>query len=242
MNKKKSLAYMYDFYNKHMLHDQNDDIQYYKNQIKHYNSKNVLIVGAGTGRVAIPLSDIANVIALDFDEARLEVLREKSKNLKTICCDIKIFDTKEYFDMIVFPYSTIQFSNNEIEIDRILKQLIKIISTDTIILFDISKSFESKQNQKNILLFKDYSEEVKDNVSVYYSAKRYDKYIEFNVNYNLEQQKIQLLETEQYYYHNEKMFNKLLKNNNLKIIKIDYGYGKIYFTHKHIYHVKLDSR
>ena len=242
MNKKKSLAYMYDFYNKHMLHDQNDDIQYYKNQIKHYNSKNVLIVGAGTGRVAIPLSDIANVIALDFDEARLEVLREKSKNLKTICCDIKIFDTKEYFDMIVFPYSTIQFSNNEIEIDRILKQLIKIISTDTIILFDISKSFESKQNQKNILLFKDYSEEVKDNVSVYYSAKRYDKYIEFNVNYNIEQQKIQLLETEQYYYHNEKMFNKLLKNNNLKIIKIDYGYGNKNFTHKHIYHVKLDSR
>ena len=77
MSEKKLLAYMYDFYNKHMLHDQNDDIQYYKNQIKHYNSKNILVVGAGTGRVAIPLSNIANVIALDFDAARLEVLKER---------------------------------------------------------------------------------------------------------------------------------------------------------------------
>ena len=73
MDSKKMLAYMYDFYNLHTLKGQNDDIKYYKEQIKYYNAKTVLIVGAGTGRVAIPLNDVAKVTALDFDEGRLEV-------------------------------------------------------------------------------------------------------------------------------------------------------------------------
>ena len=55
MNEKSLLALMYDFYNLHTLKGQNDDIDYYINQIKKYNAKDVLVIGAGTGRVAIPL-------------------------------------------------------------------------------------------------------------------------------------------------------------------------------------------
>ena len=77
MNDKEILALMYDFYNEHTLKTQNDDIDYYKSIIKDYNLKEVLIVGAGTGRVAIPLSKVANVEALDLDLERLNRIHKK---------------------------------------------------------------------------------------------------------------------------------------------------------------------
>lgn len=81
MDKKSLLALMYDFYNSHTLKGQNDDINYYINQIKLYNSKDILIIGAGTGRVAIPLTKYANITALDFDKERLARLKNKEKKL-----------------------------------------------------------------------------------------------------------------------------------------------------------------
>lgn len=81
MNDKKLLAIMYDFYNHHTLRDQNRDIDYYIKQIQKYSAEKVLVVGAGTGRVAIPLSNYTNVTALDFDEERLNVLISKNKNI-----------------------------------------------------------------------------------------------------------------------------------------------------------------
>ncbi len=48
---------MYDFYNEHTVRDQNKDIQYYINKILEYSAKKILIIGAGTGRVAVPLSE-----------------------------------------------------------------------------------------------------------------------------------------------------------------------------------------
>ena len=81
MNEKSLLALMYDFYNLHTLKGQNDDIDYYINQIKKYNAKDVLVIGAGTGRVAIPLSKYSNVTALDFDKERLNRLKNKEKNI-----------------------------------------------------------------------------------------------------------------------------------------------------------------
>lgn len=239
MTNKKMLAYMYDFYNLHMLRGQNDDIFYFKKQIEINNAKTVLVVGAGTGRIAIPLSDVAKITALDFDEERLMVLNEKCSEIKTICCDIKDFITNEKYDMIIFPYSTIQFSNSPKKTNEIFQQLVKIISKKTIVLFDISSSFKTKEDKTNVFLFKDYCDLVKDNVSVYYTSKKFDKYIEFKVRYNLENNNISLLEHEKYYYYDEDMYKKLFDKNNLQIIKIDYGYGNDCFKHKNIYHIKL---
>ena len=74
MNDNYLLALMYDFYNYNTLRGQNDDIPYYIKQIDKYSSKKVLVVGAGTGRVAIPLAKYCDVTALDFDKERLTVL------------------------------------------------------------------------------------------------------------------------------------------------------------------------
>lgn len=126
MTDKELLAIMYDFYNQHTLRDQNRDIDYYIKQIKKYSVERVLVVGAGTGRVAIPLSDYAKITAVDFDNERLEILKSKKENINVVCCDFINFKSLEKYDLIIVPYSTIQFCGDITKINKNNLMLLKI--------------------------------------------------------------------------------------------------------------------
>jgi len=238
MDEKNLLALMYDFYNKHSLHAQNDDINYYINQIKKYNAKEVLVVGAGTGRVAIPLSKYATITALDLDEVRLKLLKEKDTNIDTICINFLDYKTNKGFDLIIIPYSTLQFDNDENKLNLFLKSLYNIMKQNTIVIIDVSESFNSKIEKHKELLFKEFSNEVNDEVEVYYSSKRYKKYIEFFIEYKLCNKNISVIENEKYYYYDKNLLLNLINKNNFKILKVDNGYGYDNFGHKHLYHFR----
>lgn len=238
MDEKKILALMYDFYNEHILRGQNNDINYYIEQIKKYQAKKVLVVGSGTGRVAIPLSKYTFVTALDFDEARLEVLKEKEKNVKTICVNFLNYKTNNKFDLIIIPYSTLQFDNDLNKLNKFFENLYQIMTQNTILIFDVSKSFNTKVEKNREFLFKDYSSKVEDEIEVYYSAKRFDEYIEFLIEYKMCNKNIKVFEHEKYYYYEEEKLLKLINDNNFKLLKIDYGYGNNEFKHKHLYHCR----
>ena len=238
MSEKEVLALMYDFYNDQVLDGQNKDIPYYIKQIKKYRSKNLLIVGAGTGRVAIPLSNYANVEALDFDNARLELLKKK-KELSTINADfMKYHAINKKYDMIIYPYSTLQFDNDIEKLDLFLKKMYEISNNDTIHIFDVSESFEYKPNKNHELLFKKYCESIKEDVEVYYSSHKETQFIEFIVEYYLTKSKKSYFEKEKYYYYNANLLLYLLKKNNMEILKVENGYEKDFFTHKHLYHCR----
>lgn len=238
MDKKSLLALMYDFYNFHTLKGQNDDINYYINQIKLYNSKDILIIGAGTGRVAIPLTKYANITALDFDKERLVRLKNKEKNVNTICIDFLDYCGSKKFDLIIIPYSTLQFDNDKEKLTQFFKKLYETMNDETIVIFDVSESFNTKIEKTNELLFKDYCSEIDDEVEVFYSSKRFKDYIEFNVEYKICGMNNSVIEREKYYYYDKSLLFDVIKNNNLKILKIDDGYGKDGFQHKHLYHCR----
>jgi len=239
MRKNKALAYMYDFYNTHTLLGQNDDIQYYINKIKKYKPNKILIVGAGTGRVALPLSKYSQIVALDFDKDRLEVLKEKNCNIDTIAENICVSKIIEKFDMIIFPYSTLQFFSNKDKINIIFDKVAKLMNKNSILLFDVSESFNLKKDTDNLELFNDYCQEIDDMVKVVYTSKQYKEYIEFNVKYISSKFHSYLLETEKYYYYDKNFFDMALRNSKLSTIQIDDGYGNPGFEHKHIYNCKL---
>lgn len=239
MNNSRELAYMYDFYNDNQLIDQNDDINYYIQQIKKYNVKNVLVVGAGTGRVAIPLNNYAEVSALDCDKQRLCVLKEKSDKIKIIYSDIANYNDVKKYDMIIAPYSTLQFLNNKKIFSKILYQISKLLKKNGILLFDVSESFNTKKELTNFELMNVFSNKFNENVKVLYTSKRYSKYIEFTIKYICQNSKKQFIENEKYYYYNSKFFSNSIEESLLKIVKIDNGYGKDGFNHKHIYHCIL---
>lgn len=238
MNDKRLLAIMYDFYNQHTLRDQNRDINYYINQIQKYSAERVLVVGAGTGRVAIPLSNYTNVTALDFDEERLKVLISKNKNINVICCDFINFNPLEKYDLIIFPYSTIQFCGDITKINKIFNKLNQVMTEQTICIFDVSESFNEKSEKTNEFLFKDFCDEIKEQVEVYYSSKRYNDFIEFFIEYRLVEKNYNVIENEKYCYYDQEMFSNLLNKSNLLLLKIDNGYGDNIFQHKHLYHCR----
>ena len=201
MTDKKLLAIMYDFYNQYTLRDQNRDIDYYIKQIKKYSVERVLVVGAGTGRVAIPLSDYAKITAVDFDNERLEILKSKKGNINVVCCDFINFKSSEKYDLIIVPYSTIQFCGDITKINKIFNKLNQIMTEKTICIFDVSESFNEKTEKTKEFLFKDFCDEIKEQVEVYYSAKRYKDFIEFFIEYRLVEKNYSVIENEKYYYY-----------------------------------------
>lgn len=238
MNDNELLALMYDFYNDCTLRGQNDDINYYIKQIEFYKAKNVLIIGAGTGRVAIPLSKYAQVTALDMDLERLNLLKKKTSNINVVCCDfINYNPIKKDFDLIIVPYSTLQFSGDKNKFIEMIKQIYKICNEKTIVLFDLSESFNKKPEIKEQLLFTKEHSELKEQVEVYYTSIRKSNYIEFIIKYHLVNSQKIVIEKEKYLYYDEYFVLNTL-NNLLSILKIDDGYGAPGFEHKHVFHCK----
>ena len=194
LSNEKLLAYMYDFYNANTLKNQNDDITYYINYIKEYHAKNTLVVGAGTGRVAIPISEFTNVVALDIDNERLKILKSKNNKIEIVNDDILNYISNKKYDLIIFPYSVIQFYPNMINIDRILQVLIKLLDENGTIVFDFSENFNNKEDTIHLYLFENYCQDLKKDIKVFYSSYKKAKTIEFKVEYVIDNQT--LIETE----------------------------------------------
>lgn len=140
---------LYDWHNSIKLYNQNKDIGFFKEFIKDKENRKILVVGAGTGRVAIPLSDKNYIYALDIDNQRLERLQEKennNRNIKIINKDIEKYESEEKFDFIIFPYSTIQNIHTKAKQKRTLKRVRELLKGNGICIIDISNKFKEFQN------------------------------------------------------------------------------------------------
>ena len=204
---------------------------------------NTLVVGAGTGRVAIPISKYTNVDALDFDNERLLRLKQKSENIEIVNKNFLEFNP-EYnkYDLIIFPYSTIQFSGEFDLFEKMLKKAYDISKDNTIIIFDASESFNTKPNIDKKMLFKDYCKELSDDIIVYYSSTQHIDNVEFMIEYHLVNRNYSVYEYEKYLHFNKKRIAEFIDMNDMELLKIENGYGKAGFEHKHIYYLRKSRR
>lgn len=242
MSDERLLALCYDFYNKHLLVGQNEDIKYYEKQIKSYKPKKVLIVGAGTGRIAIPLSNTVDITALDINEFRLTRLNQKKTDVKTICMDICLNILNEKYDMVILPYSTFQLIISKKETNNFFINLYNVLENNGILILDISENFNFKQEVSDLKLFEDYCPEIKSNIEVIFKSKRYKHFIKFKTRFLIKDIERYVVEIEKYSYYDKDKIENLLNNNNLCIKKIDRGYGKKDFQHKYLYHCRKAVR
>lgn len=236
MEKGEILAYCYDYYNDHVLRDQNDDIAYYKTVLKSEQPRKVLVVGAGTGRVAIPLSQLADVEALDMDEYRLKRLHE-AKNIKCHCMDFCEMRPNETYDLIIIPYSTIQCVSDMKKVEEFIINARACLSKDGMLIFDVSSSFNTKKPVNKQFLFEDYATEISSKIICILNSVRHSDRMSFETEFAIDRLGYSVFENETYLYHNEEQFTECAKKHFDKV-QIQNGYGNDVMLHKHLYHCR----
>ena len=109
-------AQIYDGFNK-----QTDDLEFYKEFFSTHNSKKVLELCCGTGRLTIPLFESGiNITGLDLNKSMLNEASKKSKNkgyqIPLINEDMRTFNLDEKFDAIFIPFNSIHhlYSNEDL--------------------------------------------------------------------------------------------------------------------------------
>lgn len=238
MNTNELAACLYDWHNQYLLNHQMNDIIYYKNCIKKYNAKTVLIIGAGTGRVAIPLSSAAEIYALDKDHERLNRLVNKNKNITIIRADICEFIPSQKFDLIISPYSTIQLISPGIQLTKCYTNIYNLLYKNGKFLFDLSTHFNEKKDTDWVQKLDKYNNELNCNIQEWQKIIRLDNSILLLIKYYKDKKDIILELSEKWYYYNPENIKKLLKNYGLKEEYIDQGYGEGVSIHRRIYHTK----
>lgn len=116
-----------------------NDIQFYLNYFRGFKGK-ILEVGAGTGRITIPLLKKGlNVTALDLSPKMLAGLKSKAKDLKvkTVCADMRSFRLKEKFAVIIVTFRAFQHLYTTEDQIKALKSFHKHLKPNGVLIFDV---------------------------------------------------------------------------------------------------------
>ena len=228
MNNEFLEAILYDWHNGIILGHQNKDIIFYKKYICSHHCNNVLIVGAGTGRVAIPMLDYANVDALDISLGRLIRLNEKNHKINIIACDFLNYKTNKKYDLIIFPYSTIQAIDKEYY--NILLKIKEILTAKGKCLIDYDSSFSNIVTTKKYLKCNGYCNRIKKNITEYNTINKFEDRIEVLRNFIIDKENF--IVNEMWYIFNENRFEKELLKVKMSKSNKYFGYGNNSSTHK----------
>ena len=146
-------AWLYDVDNRDNL---TDDIKFYIDYAKKPGVKNILELGCGTGRVAIPLAKEGfNVTGLDLSKEMLDVFRQKLDNLddnvknkvELIHESMAYFDLNKKFDLIVAPFRAFQCLTDDKDIENSLNCIKNHLTDDGIFIINVFNPDPSRMNE-----------------------------------------------------------------------------------------------
>jgi len=142
-------ANLYDYFQ----HGVEGDVKFYLNYFKNFKGK-ILEVGAGTGRITIPLLKKGlDVVALDIAPRMLAILKKKAKeerfSPKAVCADMRSFRLKQKFEAIIVTFRAFQHLYLVDDQLKALKCFKKHLKPNGILIFDVynpSLKFIAKGN------------------------------------------------------------------------------------------------
>ncbi len=106
-----------------------------KNKIK---GKNLLEIGCGTGGHAIILKKEGfNIVGIDLSKEMLDVAKKKTKSIKFIQGDMRNFNLKKKFDIILCLFSVIRYNKNYNDIKKTIRNFYKHLKKDGLLIFDM---------------------------------------------------------------------------------------------------------
>ena len=233
MKKKEYDAILYDWHNDIKLQNQNKDIVFYQSLLKGVEWKKILIVGAGTGRVALPLSKKQLIVALDINKDRLNRIKKKNNsrnNIEMICKDISKFESNNKFNFIIFPYSTMQNIHPNSKRKRTLRKIKSLLSEDGICIIDNSEKFSEFKNCNYKTICEGFCKELNEYIVEKEKVRMHKKYVKLIKKYENNNHKKVVKQTEKWFFLQDKEFEKYVEKEGLTIVNKINGYDE---TTKH---------
>lgn len=171
--------------------DYHDDMYFWPQIVQGYNSKNLLEIGCGIGRVAKLVAPVVEkYTGLDFSKEFIDYFKEKEKkfisqyNISLINQDMKKIHINEKYDMIILPFNVFVYLYTDEDIKNFFLGLEKVCSKNTIIIIDLANNQEedfininyrlcneiNDLNNRKIKLYEKHTYD-EDNKIIYYSKK-----------------------------------------------------------------------
>lgn len=232
------LALLYDWHNHRRLQQQMQDISYYQRWLQTYQASDLLVVGSGTGRLAVPLSAFANsTLALDKNSARLARLPQaNAHNLTRLVSDICRFRSDGRFDTIIVPYSTLQLIPTGSPQEQALQCMSATLTRQGRIMIDLSTSFNTRAEHTWRKVLVDECPELALTVTEWQHVTRRRDHVVLRYKYQ-SGKTLLAKDMELWFYHDHAEFSRLLQRLNLDVARCDVGYGPGLSAHRLIYHV-----
>lgn len=135
-------ALLYDWHNYHKLRAQHFDVSYLLQRLE--RAARLLVLGAGTGRVAVPLAAGGRVVvALDRSVERLRRIPARPR-LHPLAADFRAAGLSRFADAAVFPYSSFQLLATRQDRLAALGTAHRALRPRGMLLVDVSPSFERR--------------------------------------------------------------------------------------------------
>ena len=153
-----------------------DDIYFWPKIIDNYNSKKILEVGIGNGRLIELLHNKVNLYdGVDFSKEIIKYCNKKYKyeNVKLYNSDFKTFSVNKKYDLIIFPFNVINNFYNEKDIKLCFNNLKKLCKKNTKIVIDtINPTIDDLIDINNYIKTNEFN--IGNEIIELYESKKFD--------------------------------------------------------------------
>ena len=215
------LAALYDWHNAHRLQRQTADNNFWRQSLR--TGRRILVMGAGTGRVAAPLADSERlVLALDLDWARLRRVPRRP-GLTAVCADYFAPPIVPFFDHVIFPYSALQLAPIT-RIEEALRASSGALASGGSLWIDASESFRTRSDHPWREILSAACPELGATVSEWQCARSAGDHLQLKIRFEAGG-KIIAETTEHWHFHDEGAYSRAFRDAGLVLRDRVRGYG-----------------
>jgi SAM-dependent methyltransferase len=228
-------AAFYDWHNAHRLRRQRQDVAFWLALTR--ISSRIVILGAGTGRVAVPLARAGRAVtAIDLNPDRLATIGA-CPHLVAICGDMRRLPlARARFDTAVVPYSTFQLLPSPTDRNATLAEAARVLKPGGTLHLDVSTNFDSRPATPWRMVLTAPFPPTAMIIEEWERSTQHADHVLLEKSFRAEGQELLRL-TERWTHFQALDLQAGLADAGFTITNIDHGYGTP--THRRIYHAVL---
>lgn len=224
---------LYDWHNGLRLDAQTKDVRFWERVLE--ESSLVVVLGAGTGRIAMPLARLGmHVLAVDSDVDRLDRI-DSDSGVATLCADLADlpFRALPHSDVVI-PYSTLQLVDLEVA-GRALSNLRSLIRPTCRVWIDISTSFIGRAESDWFVALDEWCEDLHARVIERQRIRNQGGVCEIEIEFRLQSGVLLLETTERWFHHPPTDIVQVANDSGFEVVREFLGYGSGQSPHRRIF-------